>query len=325
MILNDNIALSTWLEYWFDNYAKRTIKQSTAISYRGYINNHINPKIGDYKLSELNTDLLQRFFNQEYDEGSKKGGGLSAKTIHNINLMLHKALSKAVDLELIRRNFSESVELPRLSQPEMRVLTLAEQKRLIKAIRNSDHIYAYGVLISLFTGMRIGEVIGLQWGDIDFEENKLHIRRTVSRLQCLDSSEKKTELVIGTPKSRKSLRIIPFNDAMKSMLLDYQKKYISIYHLSSTAFFLSATGNKPIEPKSLQKYFYKLTVEAKITGATFHTLRHTFATRGIEKGIDPKTLSVLLGHSDVSTTLNRYAHVLDEQKRKAMDILLEDI
>jgi len=327
MILDINMTLSDWLEYWFENYARRTVKRSTAISYRGYINNHISPKVGLCKLSELNTDILQTFFNSEYDSGNKKGGGLSAKTLHNMKLMLHKALSKAVDLELLRRNFTESVELPQMVSPEMRVLTLREQTQLMEEIRRSDDCYASGVWISLATGLRIGEVVGLQWGDIDFDEKRIYIRRTVSRLQKLEDSDKKTEIVIGTPKSRKSIRYIPFNSAVEARLLDYREKYSNTFSadVNSADFFISVRRGKPVETKSLQKYFGKLTDRAGISGATFHTLRHTFATRGIEKGIDPKTLSVLLGHADVATTLSRYAHVLDEQKRKAMDILLDDM
>lgn len=327
--LGSEMQLGEWLTYWFETYAKRTVKQSTAVSYIGYINNHISPNIGVYRLSELNTDILQRFFNAEYDNGSKKGGGLSAKTVHNIELMLHKSLAKAVDLELIRRNFAESVELPKSVSPEMRVLSVIEQQQLMSVLKYSEERYAVGVWLSLATGMRIGEVLGLQWRDIDFTERKLYIRRTVNRLKKVDSctDSKKTEIVVGTTKSAKSVRDIPFNAAVEEFLKNYKKlsmKNMNVRQLGSTDFVVAFSRGKPAEPKSLQKCFRRIAESAGISGASFHSLRHTFATRAIEKGVDVKTLSILLGHADVGTTLNRYAHVLDEQKRKTMDVLLAD-
>lgn len=328
IVLNNSMTLEEWLSYWFETYARRTIKQSTAVSYMGYINNHICPKIGVCKLSELNTDVLQRYFNEEYDSGNIKGGGLSAKTVHNMELMLHKALAKAVDLELLRRNYAESVELPKSVAPEMRVLTIAEQKRLMTALSYSEERYASGVWLSLATGLRIGEVLGLQWRDIDFSARKLYVRRTVNRLKTIDNEgNKKTEIVVGTPKSAKSVRDIPFNASVETALKNYRdisRKTMNVRQLRPTDFVVALHRGKPTEPKSLQKCFHRIADSAGITGATFHSLRHTFATRAIEKGVDVKTLSVLLGHADVGTTLNRYAHVLDEQKRKTMDILLED-
>lgn len=328
IILKNSMTLEEWLSYWFETYAKRTVKQSTAVSYIGYINNHICPKIGVCKLSELNTDVLQRFFNDIYDNGSKRGGGLSAKTVHNIELMLHKALAKAVDLELLRRNYAESVELPKSTAPEMRVLTVIEQRQLMTALRLSEERYAVGVWLSLATGLRIGEVLGLQWRDIDFSSRKLYVRRTVNRLKKIDDKgDKKTEIVVGTPKSAKSIRDIPFTASFAETLQEYMevsKKNQNIRQLRDTDFVIAYRRGKPTEPKSLQKCFHRIADSAGISGATFHSLRHTFATRAIEKGVDVKTLSVLLGHADVGTTLNRYAHVLDEQKRKTMDILLED-
>lgn len=331
IVISTDMTIEDWLHYWYEVYAKRNIKQSTAVSYIGYINNHITPKIGTQSLSELNTDMLQRFFNSEYDTGNKKrdkkAKGLSPKTIHNISLMLHKALAKAVDLELLRRNYIDSVELPRTEAPEMRVLTITEQQELMKILKTTDDKYAYGIWISMATGLRIGEVLGLQWRDIDFNERKLYVRRTVNRLQTIDGSEKKTEIVVGSPKSKKSIRDIPFTVAVADNFKAYQavaQKNMSVSQLKPTDFIIAMQHDKPTEPKTLQKSFRRLIDEAGITDASFHCLRHTFATRAIEKGVDVKTLSVILGHADVSTTLNRYAHVLDEQKRKTMDILLED-
>ena len=202
-------------------------------------------------------------------------------------------------------------------------------------LKNTDEKYAMGIWISITTGLRIGEVLGLQWQDIDYSANKLYVRRTVNRLQCIDQtsdSGRRTEIVIGKPKSRKSIRDIPFNESFEETIKIYERSsrmkeapVEAAAPLSAAAASVTVNHNKPTEPKVMQECFQRVCECAGIKDATFHSLRHTFATRAIEKGVDVKTLSVLLGHADVSTTLNRYAHVLDEQKRKTMDILLADI
>jgi len=127
--LSSDMTLEQWLTYWFDAYIIRNVKRSTAVAYLGYINNHIAPKIGKYKLSELNTNVLQVFFNSESDNGSARGGGLSPKSLQNIKRMLHKALEKAVETELISKNYSNYVDIPAVIPPEMIVLTVNEHKR----------------------------------------------------------------------------------------------------------------------------------------------------------------------------------------------------
>lgn len=324
--ISAEMTVEQWLIYWFEAYAKRTIKQSTAISYRGYINNHIVPQIGSYRLSELNISLLQDFFNERYDNGKSGGGQLSPKTLHNIRLMLHRALQKAVDLELLRKNFAESVELPKQTAPQLHVLTVMEQKRLIAELHRSDEKLAFGVYLSLTTGMRLGEVLGLRWSDVDTETNLIHICRTVNRLQTLDGKTK-TELVVGTPKSLKSIREIPFNERLKEEFALYRRKSVEWLGKKpkNNDYIFSLQYGKPVEPKTLQTAFKRILEAAGIKAVNFHTLRHTFATRAVESKADVKTLSVLLGHADVGTTLNRYVHILDEQKRKTMSLILDDM
>ena len=326
--ITDKITLGNYLEYWFETFSKRNIKQSTAVSYRGFITNHITPQIGSYKLSELNTNVFQEFFNYEYDQGNLKGeGGLSAKTIHNIALMLHKAMKKAVDLELISRNYIECVDLPKTVKPQIKILSPSDQGKLMSVLKTTDEKLSNGVYLALATGLRIGEILGLQWGDIDFDNQILYVRRTANRLNTIGNEKVKTELVVGEPKSHNSIRDIPLNDAICDMLkkqYDKERKYLGKRSLKNNDFVFTLNYGKPTDPKTMQDCFKRLIKEAGVTGVTFHSLRHTFATRAIEMGINVKTLSVLLGHSDVSVTLDRYVHIHMKQKRKAMDILLAD-
>ena len=322
--LSSDMTLEQWLTYWFDAYMIRNLKRSTAVAYLGYINNHIVPKIGKYKLSELNTNILQAFFNSEADNGSARGGGLSPKSLQNIKRMLHKALEKAVETELISKNYSNYVDIPAVIPPEMIVLTVNEHKRLIGALMSSKDPLDFGIFLSVSLGLRLGEVLGLQWGDIDRRNQTVNIRRTVNRLAAINGGKRKTEIVIGTPKTKSSKRSIPVTEDFLKYFDIYASKFPGRKD-SGDFLFKSSKKSKPCEPKTMQKHFKAILKELKIKGPTFHSLRHTFATRAIEKNVDVKTLSALLGHADVSITLNRYAHVLDEHKRKTMGILLSDI
>lgn len=322
VLLKKEMTFDKWLTYWFETYSRRTVKHSTAISYIGYINGHIAPQIGSYTLSELNTDVLQRFINAQSDNGSLKGGGLSPKTLQNMNRMIHKSLEKALELDLITKNYASFVEIPRIEEPEMRVLTIGEQELLMKELKTSSEKLAFGIYLSLTLGIRLGEVLGLRWSDIDFKKGIVHIRRTVNRLEKIDGLG--TELVVGTPKSKKSLRDIPISEGYCRNLMLYWARLSRIMRKppKDDDYLLRSSVGGPAEPKTLQETFKRTLRSAGIADANFHSLRHTFATRAIEKGADVKTLSVLLGHSSVNITLNRYAHVLDEQKRKTMELLL---
>ena len=320
--LKKEMTFEEWLKYWFETYSRRTVKHSTAVSYIGYINGHITPNIGSLMLSELNTDVLQRFINNQSDNGSLKGGGLSPKTLQNMNRMIHKSLEKAIELDLIVKNYASFVEIPRIEEVEMRVLTVEEQQLLENELKTSNEKLAFGVYLSLTLGIRLGEVLGLRWSDIDTRKGIVHIRRTVNRLEKLDGSG--TELVVGTPKSKNSLRDIPISEGYCQKLMCYWARSSQIMRKppKDTDYLLRSAVGGPAEPKTMQKTFKRILKAAGVADANFHSLRHTFATRAIEKGADVKTLSVLLGHSDVNITLNRYAHVLDEQKRKTMNLLL---
>lgn len=194
------MTFKEWLIYWFETYSRRTVKRSTAVSYNGYINGHIIPEIGSYTLSELNTDILQRFINAQSDNGSLKGGGLSPKTLQNMNRMIHKSLDKAIELDLIPKNYASFVEIPSVEEVEMRVLTVNEQNLLEAELSRSSEKLAFGVYLSLTLGIRLGEVLGLRWSDIDTRKGIIHIRRTANRLPRIDG--KGTEIVVGTPKSK---------------------------------------------------------------------------------------------------------------------------
>ncbi len=314
--METNPTLKEWLHEWYEVYSKPNIKQSTAVSYEGYIRKHIVPALGDFPFSELRLGTLQKFFN---DEAHK----YSPKTVSTLRMMFHIAMKIAYQNDLICKNYIEFVKIPTVRTPEMRVFTIAEQKKLTDELKRTDEHFAIGIFLCLTTGIRVGELCGLQWKHIDIENNNLMIRQTVQRLPKLDYSGKgnKTEIVIGSPKSQASERDIPLEDKIIEKLLDYKNKMEQIhgrYITNPNEFLITSKRDKQTEPRTMQDSFKRIISAAGITDANFHALRHTFATRALEADVDFKTLSILLGHSDITVTMNRYAHVLEEPKRAAM-------
>lgn len=313
-------TLGDWLDNWYLLYCKPYLKPATLVSYECYIRKHIKPFIGNILLSDLNGLMLQDFFNKKYELG------LSEKTVVNIRMMFHAALQRAYENDLIPKNYIEHIRLAKVKKKEMRVLDEDEQRRLLTALNAYKDEYSIGIILCLATGMRVGEVCALTWNDIDFIKMKIYVNKTLHRLKNLDPDiTAKTVLVTESPKSESSIRDIPINDDIILKLLEHRKYVSDRYGIGCAQdnhFILTHSYKKPIEPRTLSDAFQRYLSYANIKSASMHTLRHTFATRALEAGVDFKVLSVLLGHSDINVTMNRYAHVLDKTKKTAMDSIL---
>jgi len=295
-------TFGSYLSYWLDN-VKPTLKQSTFDSYSNYVHKHIIPHLGVVQISRITIELLQKFINLKSKE-------LSPKTILSLKSVLNLALSKAEEQNFVV-NPCKYLKLPRCSADEMRVFTLPEQKELESVLDSRSDI---GVLICLYTGIRIGELCALRWNDINFNTGTLYIRKTMQRVKDDSENNSKTKVIIDEPKSPASKRSIP----IPSFLINTLKHYKSTCNNSD---FVISVYNRFMEPRTYQYRFKTLLKNAGIDNANFHSLRHTFATRALEIGFDVKTLSDILGHSNPNITLKRYAHSLDTHKRKAMDKL----
>ena len=320
----ESVTLGEWLDLCLEVYMKHSLKQSTYLSYESYIRVHFKPAIGGLLLRDLSPRLLQQFYNHKAEHE-----GLAPKTIVNINLFLHKALSYAVNEGYIQSNPAASLNLPRGNKPQIEILTRDEQAQLMRT--TYQHRYGVFIRLALFTGMRIGELLGLRWEDVDYRSNLIHIRRTLSRLNKINrpTDGNTTEIVIQQPKSQNSIRSIPLlpaivNDLHAWASMQQQDKLIAGEAYVESGYIVTNPNGGFIEPRTFKDYYNEILSIAGLRHFTFHALRHTFASRAMEQGMDAKTLSMILGHYSVSFTLDTYTHVLDDHKHEGM-ALMDDL
>ena len=309
-----SVTLGEWYEYWLDTYMKDTVKQSTYASYRSYLNKHFCV-LGKILLKKLEPHTLQEFYNYKFREE-----GLSPKTLRNYHMALHKCLQQAVKERLLVYNPCDAVTLPSGEKPEISVFTNDQQRALVQA--SYRHRYGVFIRLDLCTGLRMGELLALKWEDIDFSTAQLHVRRTINRLAKYEAhdGENKTEIVFGTPKTKNSRRTIPLTRTMVDELTRWkqqqaQDKIRAGDKYTDYGFIVTNEFGHYFEQKTFKDYYDRMLKDADIGHFTFHALRHTFATRALERGMDYKTLSAILGHYSVAFTMDTYVHSMDEHKR----------
>ncbi len=317
MIDPTSTTLADWLHYWLETYKVNNLKQSTYVSYRGYIEKHVAIAFPNMKLKDLTARDLQGFYNY------KIANGLSAKTILNIHRCLHEALKQAALEQYIPFNPSDAVALPKREKPEIEILTCEQQNRLIQA--SYQHRYGIFIRLTLTTGLRLGEVLGLAWSNIDLKQSNLFVRQTLNRLEKIDYQGigTKTEIVMQVPKTKNSIRSIPLLPFIVKELQEWRKIQLADKAAAGAAY--QDTGlvvTNPlggyIEPRTFKDYYNQILDMSGIGHFTFHALRHTFCTRALENDMDAKTVSAIMGHYSVAFTLDTYGHVLDSHKREEM-------
>lgn len=311
--VNDRERYEYWLSEWLKT-KKLSVKASTYIRYLNTIKNHINPELGKYPINRISTARIENFVAAKLENGRLDGkGGLSSKTMSDIFVIIKESFKYAQCFGVGTTCRFDRISFKKHNR-EMRVLSIAEQKRLTTVLLNDIDQYKLGVFICLYTGIRIGELCALQWKNISFHEKTLKVEHTMQRLQNEDSNSlNKTRIIITEPKSNASLRIIPLPDFVLEVLIPFAG--------SQNMYILSGGCKSVIEPRTMQNKFKGYLEEGKIEDANFHSLRHTFATRCVEAGFDVKTLSEILGHSSVKITLDRYVHSSMQLKRNNMDKL----
>ena len=295
-----------WLIQWLENYIRPSVKVRTYERYKLIIEQHIKDKTGSIELNDLSPLVLQSFITWLLQSGNKRTGkGLSANSVNAVISVIQSSLKTAHLWGLTKDYTADKLKRPKLKEKPVECFTLVEQKQIEKSILNGKKDKLYGIILCLYSGLRIGELIALQWNDIDLTKGILTISKS-----CHDG---KDGLIIDEPKTATSRRIIPLPKQLLPILRSVKKR-------SDSPFVVSASG-KPVSVRSYQRSFELLLKKLKIPHKSFHSLRHTFATRAIECGMDVKTLSEILGHKNPTVTLNRYAHSLMEHKTDMMNKL----
>ena len=296
-------AFSDAVQIWLARESVQ-LKASSLVKYRNIINKHLLPRYADVPIGSLRRDALAELSRELLREG------LGTRSVNAILSVMRSILCHAQRSGLPAED--PGVLSIRQSVKPLRVFSRSEQERLTAYLLACGSLPARGMLLSLYAGLRIGEVCALTWGDISFEDRCIHVRHTMQRLQTMRDGPK-TAVQITVPKSACSLRTIPLPDWLMELLQGLRK--------ADDCFFLTGCRDKYIEPRSMENRFKRALAACGISGATYHTCRHSFATRCVELGFDVKSLSEILGHASVNITMNRYVHPSMEYKRDNMSRL----
>ncbi len=301
--MNDQKQILEVIDLWKTN-KKQYVKKSSFSAYTLLIENHILPIFGNkFSIEEAE---VQAFVFQKLESG------LSQKTIKDILIVLKMILkygAKHKWTDYIPFDIQFPTEREKYT---IEVLNRSDQKKIMNYIQEHFTFRNLGVYICLSSGMRIGEVCALTWEDVDTDNGVISVNRTIQRIYVIEDGNRKTELILDTPKTKNSIREIPISKDLLRILKPFKK-------IVNPSFFVLTNDAKPTEPRTYRSYYKNLMEHLKMPDLKFHGLRHSFATRCIESNCDYKTVSVLLGHSNISTTLNLYVHPNMEQKKKAIE------
>lgn len=289
------------------------IKYSSRVCYANILNSYLLPFFGPLPVSGITRDQVIAYRMEIQKKGGRQGRKLSPKTVSSIlsvfrRIMDFACLEKGCSID----NFQGIKVKQQLFKP-LRVFSPAEQRRLTSYLKGGPDPVHTGILIALYMGLRIGEVCALKWENISLEDRHLHVCHTLQRVQTFEE-DTRTKVIITEPKSPCSIRIIPIPKHLQKILKEVRA--------NADCFLLTGSPVRFMEPRTLENRFHHILKICGIQNATFHTCRHTFATRCVELGFDIKCLSEILGHANVNITMNRYVHPSMEYKRKNMDKLV---
>lgn len=306
------MTVEKWMRSWLETDLLGGIKPSSYLTYLNQMNRHILPCLGRMQMASITPEMVHSFLE------CLQAKGLGENTVRGIYRLLSAAMRAALDDGIISKNPCRKICVKRGERVQQRVFSREEQKKVEKTLSQGEDLTA---LFAMYTGLRLGEICGLRWSDINWENGTATVCRTVQRLKrmdtdkCLKCGGAKTYLMIGSPKSPSSCRTIPIPTFLLKRL-EIQKKQRSAVQL--TTGYIFGTGMRAADPRTIQRRFAGVVRRLEIPDAHFHTLRHSYATRLLEMGVDVKTVSQLLGHSSAKTTLDCYAHSLLDQQRSAV-------
>ncbi len=303
------MKLKEWLDIWLNKYTKFAVKLRTYERYKYIIAKHINPKLGEFDLDDLSAVKLQDYVLSELESGNLiSSKGLANNSVIGIVNVLKSALKLAKSLEICAVDNSDKIKLPMATEKPVTAFEKWEQEKLEKYCLSSNKTNYLGIVICLYTGIRLGELLALTWNDIDLKSGIMTISKTAYRIK----QNGKPQVVIDKPKTKNSSRLIP----LSKQLLEILKR---AKRISNSDFVLSTRTGGIVGTRAYQKTYERILKKLDIPYKNFHSLRHTFATRAIEMGMDVKTLSEILGHKNPVITLQRYTHSMLSYKTEMMN------
>ena len=307
------MTLGEWLDKWLDEYMIFTIRESTLDSYRAMVKNQVKPFIGSKQISSLTTADMQKFYNKIKKEGRVREHPIHGKTladsmVRGVHMMLHEALDTAVKERLIAKNPTNGTTVPKCNYPEKQILGDNQLEIFLEAIRGQEYWCDF-FYVEVMTGLRRGEICGLKWQDIDFEENKLRVKRSVS-------VKKGGGVNIGETKTETGVRCIEMPPSVAEVMKNRKQSAITEWVFPA---FLNP--EQPIHPQAAYRKLKVILKNAELPMIRFHDLRHTFATHATQGGVDPKTLAGILGHTNASFTLDTYTHVTSDMQKSASAVV----
>lgn len=305
-LTNPEPTLEEWSKVWFESFCIASMKEYTLNSYKGYFKNYILPNLGGMKIKDISTVTCQQFLMKMFTSGrkrnvEKKGKGLAAKTVKDIKIALQTCLQKAVDEEIIPNNPCKKVQLPKDEPKEMQTLKANELAAFLQETKDSSCYEFY--LLEITTGLRLGEILALTWDDLDMKNKTISVNKQVQRI--------KSELKATTPKTAASIRKISICDECLNQLIILRSRQ----RLNTKLIFPSPITNGYRDPSSITRKLHRMQKRAGVPQIRFHDLRHSFATLSLEQGMDIKTISHMLGHTDAGFTMNTYMHVTDSMQQ----------
>lgn len=298
------MKLKELLELWLERYMKHTIKIRTYNRYKSICELHLIKDLGEYELDELKPNVLQDFLLKKIDDH------YSTNTIKGIVSVLKQALRLAITLEFVDKEYCSNLKMPSSEEKEISVFTKKEQQVIESFCLNHKKRNYIGIVICLYTGIRLGELLALTWDDIDFNSNLLTINKTSYSAKV----DGKTQIIVDKPKTKKSNRVIPLPNQLVKLLKIIKKE-------SNSKYVITTRNSGIVGNRSYQRTFKFILKKVNVPYRNFHSLRHTFATNAIELGMDVKTLAEILGHINAMITLNRYSHSLLNYKIEMMNKL----
>lgn len=310
---DSRMTLGEWLDKWLDEYMIFTVRESTLDSYRAMVKNQVKPFIGGKQIASLTTADMQKFYNKIKKEGRVREHPIHGKTladsmVRGVHMMLHEALDTAVKERLLAKNPTNGTTVPKCNYPEKQILGDSQLDTFLEAIKGEEYWDAF-FYVEVMTGLRRGEICGLKWQDINFEENKLQVKRSVS-------VKKGGGVSIGETKTETGVRSILMPPSVADVLQNRKQTAITEWVFPN---FMHP--EQPISPATAYRKLKIILKHAGLPLIRFHDLRHTFATHATHGGVDPKTLAGILGHTNASFTLDTYTHVTSDMQKAASNIV----